>query len=139
MSIPAALRELIAKRDKNRCAYCLTTEANCGQRMHVDHIVPESAEGPTTADNLCLVCYSCNIYKGAQQISVDPTTGETVYLFHTINQQWDDHFCWDESKTQVIGLTPCGRATVMALRMNNPTIIPARRRWVSAGWHPPAL
>ena len=138
MSISAALRELLVKRDKNRCAYCLTTEENCGLRMHVDHIVPESAGGATTVDNLCLICFSCNTYKGVQQTGVDPTNGETVHLFHPINQQWSEHFVWDESKTQVLGLTPCGRATILALRMNNPIIIAARRRWVGAGWHPPA-
>lgn len=137
MSVPMVLRDLIAKRDKNRCAYCLTAEENCGLRMHVDHIIPEMAGGPTTPDNLCLVCFSCTVYKGAQQNGIDPITRETVHLFHPLQQQWQDHFSWDESKTQVVDLTPLGRAAVVALQMNNPTIIPARRRWVSAGWHPP--
>jgi hypothetical protein len=26
---------------------------------------------------------------------------------------------------------------VVTLQMNNPTVVRARRRWVSAGWHPP--
>jgi len=30
-----------------------------------------------------------------------------------------------------------GRATIDALKMSNPTVVNARRRWVSAGWHPP--
>jgi len=138
MSIPAALRDLIDRRDKNRCVYCLTTEENCGLKMHADHIVPETAGGPTTAENLCLVCFSCNVYKGAKQTGVDPSTGEPVHLFHPLRQHWHDHFNWDESKTHIIGLTPSGRATVMALQMNNPTVVYARHRWVSANWHPPA-
>jgi hypothetical protein len=137
MSVSAALRRLIAERDKNRCAYCLTTEENCGLRMHVDHIIPEVAEGPTTPENLCSICFSCNVYKGAQQTRMDPTTGETVALFNPLRQRWRDHFSWDESKTEIIGLTPCGRATVVALQMNNPTVVRARRRWVNAGWYPP--
>ena len=139
MPIPPSLRRLIAARDQNRCAYCWTTEENCGLRMHVDHIVPEAAGGQTTFDNLCLACFACNVYKGAQHSGVDPLTNETVRLFHPVHQRWRDHFTWDESQIHIIGLTPCGRATVLALQMNNPTVVRARHRWVSAGWHPPEV
>jgi len=37
----------------------------------------------------------------------------------------------------IVGLTPTGRATVTALNLNNPYIVPARRLWALAGWHPP--
>jgi len=137
MPIPAALRDLVAERDKHRCAYCLTTEENCGLRMHLDHVIPEVAGGLTTLNNVCLACFSCNVYKGAQQTAVDPLTAETVSLFHPLRQEWNEHFAWDESKARILGLTPCGRATVAALQMNNPTVVRARHRWVSAGWHPP--
>lgn len=137
MPIPPALRRFIAERDKVRCAYCLTTEENCGLRMHVDHIIPEIADGPTTPDNLCLVCFSCNVYKGSQQTGIDPLSETSALLFHPLQQRWKDHFAWDESRTEIVGLTPTGRATVVALQLNNPTVRRARRRWVSAGWHPP--
>lgn len=137
MPVPPALRRLIAERDRGRCAYCLTTEENCGLRMHIDHIIPESAEGPTTPDNLCLICFSCNVNKSAQQTGIDPLTKESASLFHPLQQRWEEHFYWDESKAQIVGSTPTGRATVEALQLNNPTIVRARRRWVSAGWHPP--
>jgi hypothetical protein len=105
--------------------------------MHVDHVIPEVAGGLTTAENICLACFSCNVAKAAHQIADDPLTGATVALFHPLRQQWNDHFAWSEDKIRIIGLTACGRATVEALRMNNPTVERARRRWVSAGWHPP--
>lgn len=139
MPVSSALRHLIAERDHYRCTYCLTTEENCGVRMHVDHIIPEAAGGPTAPDNLCLACFSCNVYKGTQQTCVDPLTGESMPLFHPMHQRWRDHFGWDESQTQIIGLTPSGRATIVALHMNNPTVVRARHRWVSAGWHPPEV
>jgi hypothetical protein len=60
-----------------------------------------------------------------------------VQLFHPLSQQWRDHFAWDESNTLIIGLTACGRATIIALKMNNEAVVRARRRWVEAGWHPP--
>ena len=80
-----------------------------------------------------------HVYKGAQLSGVDPLTGETVTLFHPLQQRWRDHFAWDESNTEIIGLSAAGCATVAALRMNNPTVVRARRRWVSAGWHPPEV
>jgi HNH endonuclease len=137
MPIPSALRALIAGRDKQRCVYCLTTEENCGLRMHVDHIIPEVAGGLTTEENICLACFSCNAAKAAQRTAVDPLTGATIVLFHPLHQRWSEHFAWSEDKIRIIGLTACGRATVEALRMNNPTVERARRRWVAAGWHPP--
>jgi len=106
--------------------------------MHLDHIIPETAGGETTRENLCLVCFSCNVYKRARQTGIDPLTQTEVPLFHPLRQRWSEHFAWNEDKTHIIGLTPCGRATVMALKMNNPIVVQARRRWVSAGWHPPA-
>jgi hypothetical protein len=137
MSVSPELRAFLEDRDHQRCQYCLTSEDNCGLRMHVDHILPESAGGANTPDNLCLACFSCNVYKGAKKRWKDPQTQESVKLFHPRRQSWNDHFAWDESKTAIIGLTPCGRATIDALKMNNPTVVKSRRRWVSAGWHPP--
>ncbi len=135
--MPLAVRRVIAARDENRCAYCQTSEENCGLAMHLDHIVPEVAGGATEEDNLCLVCFSCNVSKGARQSAVDPETGENVPLFHPVHQRWVEHFTWSESGTRIDGKTPTGRATVGALKMNNSTVVFARRRWVSSGWHPP--
>ena len=137
MSISETLRAAIAERDHYRCAYCLTSEANCGLRRHLDHIIPQAAGGETTLDNLCLVCFSCNVYKGAHRTGYDPLTQTHGPLFHPLRQQWTEHFTWDEGKIHIIGVSPCGRATINVLNMNNPIIVQARRRWVSAGWHPP--
>lgn len=137
MSVPALLRRQIEERDQHRCAYCQTAEENCGLRMHLDHITPEVKGGADIWENLCLACFSCNVYKGDQQTGQDPLTGKSVALFHPVQQVWDEHFAWDESGTTILGLTPQGRATVIVLQMNNLTVVQARRRWVSAGWHPP--
>jgi hypothetical protein len=47
------------------------------------------------------------------------------------------HFKWSDDGTEIIGLTASGRATVVALKLNNTFAIEARSNWVSAGWHPP--
>ena len=125
MAINPKLRHLISERDKCRCCYCLTTEENSGIKMHVDHIIPEAIGGKTTLENLCLACFSCNVNKGAQHEATDPVTGTKTPLFHPLKHRWNEHFAWDETSTKIIGLTPCGRATVEALQMNNPTIFMA--------------
>lgn len=105
--------------------------------MVVDHIIPESQGGETAFDNLCFSCRRCNEFKGATTQSIDPLTGEIHSLFHPRRQQWGIHFEWDMSGTRIVGLTAVGRATIIALKMNNEVITTARRRWVGVGWHPP--
>jgi hypothetical protein len=51
---------------------------------------------------------------------------------------WAGHFCWDAAGVKITGLTVTGRATVIVLQLNNVVIVSARRRWISAGWHPPS-
>ncbi|APR84404.1 Hypothetical protein A7982_09753 [Minicystis rosea] len=58
-------------------------------------------------------------------------------MFNPRTQRWNDHFAWSADASHVEGSTPTGRATVIALRMNRPTIVAARARWARVGWHPP--
>ena len=135
--LPADLRDHLLEADNRHCAYCYTTEANTGQPMTTDHIIPQAQGGEPTFDNLCFACRCCNEFKGSTASAQDPLTGETVALFHPRQETWVEHFQWDESGALLTGLTAIGRATIVALNMNNPVIVDARRRWVSVGWHPP--
>ena len=38
---------------------------------------------------------------------------------------------------KIEGISPCGRATVTALKLNNPIAVMVRQAWIRAGWHPP--
>ena len=133
----ASLRRQVAADFSNRCAYCHTLTAITGARLVIDHIIPAAAGGPTVRENLCLACHSCNEFKGAQVEVQDPSTGERVPLFHPRQQQWREHFCWSKDSSEIIGLTSVGRVTVVALKLNHPDIVEARRRWIRVGWHPP--
>jgi hypothetical protein len=135
--LPTELRLQLEQADDHCCAYCQTVQANSGQRMVPDHIVPESQGGQREFENLCFACRLCNEYKGAKTTGIDPQTGETTALFHPRQQIWAEHFAWEENGTRIIGLTAVGRATIITLNMNNDIIVPARLRWVTAGWHPP--
>jgi 5-methylcytosine-specific restriction endonuclease McrA len=73
--IPQTLRRLVRARAKGRCEYCRTSEWLSGLPCEIDHILPRAKGGPTTADNLCLACASCNGYKRATTHAADPESG----------------------------------------------------------------
>jgi hypothetical protein len=60
-----------------------------------------------------------------------------VPLFNPRRQVWREHFAWTTEGDRIIGLTTIGRATVIALDLNRPSLVKARQVWVAAGWHPP--
>ncbi len=124
--------------DDHRCAYCRTAQATSGYPMEIDHVIPRSRGGVTTFDNLCFACHRCNLFKRAVTEMVDPLTGIATPLFHPRRQYWAEHFRWDETGLLVVGLTAVGRVTVIALQLNNDSIVNARRNWMGVGWHPPA-
>lgn len=135
--IPAGLRERVAVQARHRCGYCLTAATVVGTPMEIDHLVPETLGGKTEEDNLWLACAQCNARKADRIVCREPLTGEMVPLFNPRHQAWSEHFRWSEEADQIVGLTPSGRATVLALQLNRPVLVSARRAWVSVGWHPP--
>lgn len=135
--ISTSVRQRICAEARYRCGYCLAQQDIIGVQLHVEHIKPESAGGSSEPDNLWLACSECNLHKGAQTQLLDPQTGEVAPLFHPRLQRWDEHFRWSEDATEILGMTPTGRATVLALSLNQPFMLRARRRWAMVGWHPP--
>lgn len=135
--ISEALRNAIRERAKSRCEYCLTSEAVSGIRCQIDHILPRSRGGATTADNLCLACAACNGHKHARTHATDPDSGAEVPLFDPRRQPWSEHFSWSTDGTEIIGQTSTGRATIVALRLNDALLVAARALWTGTGLHPP--
>jgi hypothetical protein len=128
-------KQLVHSRAADCCEYCCTSGLNIGQTMHVEHIDPVGGDHP---DNLCLACPNCNLSKAAATSASDPETNQEVPLFNPRRQKWSEHFEWAENHTQIRGLTPVGRASVLRLKMNRPRMVLARQRWVRAGLHPAA-
>jgi hypothetical protein len=135
--IPTELRRQISADANYRCGYCLSAEVLIGAPMSVDHIIPVAAGGATVRENLWLACRPCNEFKSSRTHAEDPETGTIVPLFNPRTQIWTVHFAWRDDATHLVGLTPTGRATVLALQLNRPMLVRARRRWVQVGWHPP--
>ena len=108
-----------------------------GPVLEIDHIIPEARGGTSVEENLWLACPMCNSHKADRQEALDPESRAMVALFNPRAERWEEHFEWIEDGTIIQGKSPQGRATVMALQMNHPDIVAARRLWVIAGWHPP--
>jgi 5-methylcytosine-specific restriction endonuclease McrA len=135
--IPKDIRERVRKTAGNHCGYCRSRQKYVLGPLEIEHIIPRSRGGTDEEENLWLACRLCNSYKGTQYDSVDPVTGEKVLLYNPRKKNWSDHFAWDEAGILIRGISPAGRATVVALQLNNVIAVNVRRVWVKAGWHPP--
>lgn len=137
--IPVDLRRQVRAHFAHCCAYCRTQETLTVAIFEIEHIIPHSAGGKTVFENLCLACPTCNRYKAHRQDAPDPITNEITPLFHPYLQKWDDHFAWINNALEIQGLTPSGRATISALKMNRPQLVRVRALWVKMEEHPPQL
>ena len=136
--IPDKLKQKIRIAAQNRCGYCLSPQRLVMARLEIEHIIPLSKGGGSDEENLWLACPICNGHKGSQVEAVDPKTGEVVSLFNPRNHDWRQHFEWRDEGLTIAGKTAVGRATVVALRLNDdPDALLVRSYWIQAGWHPP--
>lgn len=133
------LRSRIRQRAMGFCEYCICPASFTSAPFHCEHILPVSAGGETTLDNLAWACPSCNQNKHTKTHALDSRTRHIVSLFNPRRQSWNQHFRWSESLLYIVGRTPVGRATVEALKMNRQELINLRRLLSSVGEHPPEL
>jgi hypothetical protein len=139
MAISEQLREQITIAADYRCEYCKTSAQITGTPLVIDHVFPRSLGGRDDESNLAAACYRCNLLKSAKIQETDPETGVQVPLFNPRTQHWHEHFIWAEGGRRIVGTTAIGRVTVIALRLNNDSLVAARSAWISVGWHPPSI
>lgn len=137
-NINTKLKRKVIERAHGCCEYCHSQAKFAMQSFSIEHITPQSRSGETTASNLALACQGCNNHKYTKIDGYDPITGEIVTLFHPRNQQWKDHFSWNDSFIRIIGITPTGRATVEELNLNREGLLNLRKILYEVGEHPPA-
>lgn len=136
--IPVPIDQRIRRMARQRCGYCLSPQHLVMARLEIEHIIPLAKGGSNAESNLWLACPICNRHKADKIAAIDPATGVEVPLFNPRTQSWHEHFQWSDDGIQVIGLTPIGRATVVALQLSEDTdALLVRSYWVLAGWHPP--
>lgn len=135
--ISERIRQLVREQAKDRCGYCLSHQRYVLGPLEIEHIIPQALDGTNALENLWLACRLCNGYKAAQIDAIDPLSMQRIRLFNPRTQLWKEHFQWNATGDLIVGITPCGRATVVALQLNNVLAVMVRRAWISAGWHPP--
>ena len=116
--IPDELKSKIRREARDRCGYCLTPQKIVSMSLEIEHIVPQAKGGTDTEENLWLACRNCNAFKHSKTHAVDPLTNTETKLFDPRRQDWAEHFEFNPEQTEIIGKTACGRATVIALRLN---------------------
>jgi hypothetical protein len=135
--VSLSVRKAVAARAGDCCEYCRCPERFAVQSYAVEHIEPRSGGGSDDPENLAYSCQGCNNHKYTRTHAVDPTSGIEVPLFHPRLQRWSDHFAWSSDCSEVIGLTPSGRATITSLRLNRPGVVNLRKVLFAVGLHPP--
>jgi hypothetical protein len=130
------MRARVEARARWRCEYCHAPQQVSGYRFHIEHIKPRAQGGINAATNCALACATCNLAKADKTHGNDPLTKLQVELFNPRTQIWQQHFRWARDKKTIVGKTAPGRATVMALDMNNQIHQEARRLWFQTGWLP---
>ncbi len=129
-------KEVVFGRANHQCEYCKYPAEFSHDKFQMEHIVPLVKGGTHNLKNVALSCYSCNLSKWVHTEWKDPETSKIVKLFHPRLDDWDDHFKWSDDLTEIIGLTPSGRATILLLMINRSGLVNARKALISHGVHP---
>ncbi|HRW09942.1 MAG TPA: HNH endonuclease [Caldilineaceae bacterium] len=137
--VPARLRQAVIERAQACCEYCASLARYSMSPFAIDHILPLSRGGQTELENLALVCQGCNGAKYNKITALDPISNREVPLFHPRQQRWRDHFAWNAPCTHIVGLTPTGRATIVALQLNRFELLNLREVLYTVGDHPPEI
>ncbi len=135
--ISGELDAKIRRQAKNRCGYCLVPQKLVSYKLEIEHIVPRGIGGKSLEENLWLACRQCNLSKGMKTHGFDTITFRRVKIFNPRKQKWSRHFVWSEDKTEIIGKTSGGRATVSILQLNSDLQKTAREFWKLTGIFPP--
>jgi len=133
--VPAHLRRQVIQTAQNRCEYCGLAQVGQEAAFHVDHVTPINAGGKTLLENLALACVSCSLRKGARQTAADPQTAAEVPLFNPRRDLRRLHFRWHG--VRLVGISPTGRATVSALKLNRAVAQAIRQEEAERHRHPP--
>ena len=135
MKVSDDARELVERRARDACEYCLFPQVASVLPHQIDHIIGRQHRGSDDVNNLCLCCIRCNLKKGPNIASVDPQTGLVVGLYHPRRHSWREHFVI-VANGLINGLTPEGRATVELLEMNDEDRVRLRAQLMRRGQYP---
>jgi hypothetical protein len=131
-----SLRALVRARAGRRCEYCRLHESDLPLLpFHIEHIPPKKHGGTDNPKTLAWSCQHCNLAKSSNLSGRDTKTQRIVLLFNPHRQRWKRHFEWDGP--WLVGLTPCGRATIAVLNINAAHRVELRELLIETGLFPP--
>lgn len=130
-----SVRSFVRVRAGHRCEYCRLRESDQPLfNFQIEHIIARKHHGTDEPKNLAWAYLECNAAKSSNLSGRDMKSGRVVALFNPRRQRWRRHFEWDGSV--LLGLTPCGRATVDVLNINAPHRVELRELLIQAGDFP---
>jgi hypothetical protein len=135
--ISNAIKNQVIDRANGCCEFCCAQLRFSPNSFHIEHHIPVSRGGTDAVDNLTLSCPQCNLHKATKTEAIDPVSEQVVSLFNPRQMSWDEHFTWSNDTTQMIGLTPHGRATVALLQTNRENLLNLRQVLRQLKLHPP--
>jgi pyruvate-formate lyase-activating enzyme len=135
--IALEIRAAVRERARLRCEYCHALETWQYVEFTLEHVVPLSAGGQSTLDNLALACFACNRRKWDHREGRDPRTDDAARLFNPRIDTWNDHFAWSSDGLEIVGLTAIGRTTVVTLELSRERAVRIREADAVLGRHPP--
>ena len=98
-----AQRREVALRARGLCEYCCIPVKYSVQSFECEHILPIALGGDNSLNNLAFSCGGCNRCKSIRIMGIDVDSGLEAPLFNPRQQNWADHFVWDEDFTHVLG------------------------------------
>ena len=134
-----SIRRKTKDRAQGLCEYCLCPESYSTSTFECEHIQPSSLDGTSDINNLAWACGGCNRIKSNRTSVKDIKSGRMVALYNPRQDVWEDHFKWSHNWLELIGLTPCGRATIEWLQLNRPGVKNMRSVLILVGKHPPRI
>ncbi|MBM3993368.1 MAG: HNH endonuclease [Planctomycetes bacterium] len=130
------LRALVRKRAKRRCEYCRLHEDDLpAWPFHVEHLIPKKHGGTDDPKSLAWPCHYCNLCKSSNLSGRNSKTGRIVTLFNPRRRRWSRPFSW--CGPELIGPTPCGRATIAVLNINAAHRVALQKLLIEANVFPP--
>lgn len=134
--VSTTLKLRVASRARDCCEYCHSQARVATTAFSIEHILPKARGGTDDFDNLALACQGCNNHKYDKIEGRDPISGAWAPLYHPRRDLWRTHFTWSSDFTLMLGLTPTGRATIAALRLNRAGVVALRTILFAVGEHP---
>jgi HNH endonuclease len=136
-NLPLSIRRLVQLRAKGYCEYCFCHKDFTTTPFCIEHTLPKAFGGTDDESNLAYACGGCNGHKHTKIKATDPVTNALTDIFNPRQQEWQDHFVWNDTFTLIIGISDVGRTTIEALKLNRFPVVNVRKGMIAMGMHPP--